>query len=96
MTSSPPLPVLLGLLCLWLLVLVPSSRSISVADVVKDFCLSAYQADLEREGKVIPAAQLDRTCACVGDRVARGSDVEDAHEACGRILDQRSVRKPSF
>jgi hypothetical protein len=95
MPSSPPRPVLFGLLCLWLLALVPSSRSISVADVVKDFCLSAYQADLAREGKVVPAAQLDRTCACVGDRVAKGSDVEDAHEACGRTLDQRSVRKPS-
>lgn len=88
-------PVVIPLLCLGLFALVPASRSISVAEVVKEFCLSAYQADLEREGKVVPAAQLDRTCACVGDQVAKGSDVEDAHEACGRTLDQRSVQKPS-
>ena len=95
MLSSPPRPVLIGLLLLGLYALVPISRSISVAEVVKEFCLSAYQADLEREGKVVPAVQLDRTCACVGDRVAKGSDVEDANEACGRSLDQRSVQKPS-
>ena len=95
MNPSPPRPVLIGLLCLGLVSMVPASRSISVAEVVKAFCLSAYQADLQREGKVAPAAQLDRTCACVGERVATGSDVEDAHDACGRNLDQRSVSKPS-
>ena len=95
MNPSPPRPVLIGLLCLGLVSFIPASRSISVAEVVKAFCLSAYQADLQREGKVAPAAHLDRTCACVGARVAKGSDVEDAHDACGRNLDQRSVSKPS-
>lgn len=95
MKTSPPRPVLIGLFCTGLLCFIPSSRSISVAEVVKAFCLSAYQADLQKEGKVAPAAQLDRTCACVGERVAEGSDVEDANDACGRTLDQRSVRKPS-
>jgi hypothetical protein len=94
MNPSSPRPVLSGLLLLGLIFIAPASRSISVAEVVKAFCLSAYQSDLHREGKVAPAAQLERTCACVGDRVANGSDVEEANEACGRTLEQRSVSKP--
>lgn len=84
MYPKPSRPVLNGLLCLGLVSFIPASRSISVAEVVKAFCLSAYQADLQREGRVAPAAQLDRTCACVGERVAKGSDVEDANDNCGR------------
>ena len=83
----PPRPVRMvpiGLLCLGLAALVPSSRAISVSEVVKAFCLSAYQADLQKEGKSVSPALLDRTCGCVGDRVAQGSDVEDAHAVCGR------------
>ena len=46
MNPSPPRPVLIGLLCLGLASFIPASRSISVAEVVKAFCLSAFQADL--------------------------------------------------
>ena len=84
---TPPLiPVGCGLallLGLGLGLSVGASRSISVSEVVKAFCLSAAQAALRQQGKPVPAAQLDRNCGCVGDRVARGSDVEDAHAACG-------------
>ena len=95
MHYSPPRPAAFGLLLLGLLAIAPASGATSVADVVKAFCLSAYQADLKKQGKSVSLTQIDRTCGCVGERVAEGSDVEDAHDACGRPPDLRSVRKPS-
>lgn len=86
----------IGLLCLGIAALVPSSRAISVAEVVKAFCLSAYQAELQKEGKSVSPAQLDRTCGCVGDQVAQGNDVEDAHAVCGRPQAQRLVTSPTL
>ena len=82
----------LGLVGLELIALGPASRTISVSDVVKAFCLSAYQADLQKEGKTASASQLDRTCGCVGEKVAEGRDVEDAHALCGRPQEQPSVQ----
>jgi hypothetical protein len=98
MHSRPPHPVragllCLGLVCLELIALVPASRAISVSEVVKAFCLSAYQANLQKEGKTATPAQLDRTCGCVGEKVSEGSDVEDAHVVCGRSQEQRSVQR---
>lgn len=95
MVSSPLQLASVGLLFLGLVGLGPSSRAISVSDVVKAFCLSAYQADLLKEGKRVSPALLDRTCSCVGERVAQGSDVEEAHIVCGRplgaaLIDQRA------
>jgi len=84
-----------GLLLLGLIAWVPAGQTTGVAEVVKAFCLSAYQADLKKQGKSLSLSQIDRTCGCVGDRVAQGSDVEDAHDACGRHSDQRAVRAPS-
>jgi hypothetical protein len=84
MPPSPVRMVPIGLLCLGLAALVPSSRAISVSEVVKAFCLSAYQADLQKEGRSVSPALLDRTCGCVGEQVALGSDVEDAHAVCAR------------
>jgi len=85
----------IGLLLLGLIAWVPAGRTTGVAEVVKAFCLSAYQADLKKQGKSLSLSQIDRTCGCVGDRVAQGSDVEEAHDACGRQSDQRAVRAPS-
>jgi len=96
MTPRPARILPIGLLCLGLAGLVPSSRGISVSEVVKAFCLSAYQADLQKAGKSVPPAQLDRTCGCVGERVAQGSDVEDAHAVCGRPQAQRLVTSPTL
>ncbi|MEB3202902.1 MAG: hypothetical protein VKK05_08850 [Synechococcus sp.] len=93
------LPVLrslpLALLVLGLIASEGEARAASLAEVVKAFCLSAYQADLKQQGKTLSLALIDRTCDCVGGRVAQGSDVEDANEACGRPPDLRSVRKSS-
>lgn len=84
-----------GLLLLGLAVSGSDLRAASLAEVVKAFCLSAYQAELRQQGKTLSPALIDRTCDCVGGRVAQGSDVEDAHEACGRSPDLHSVRKSS-
>jgi hypothetical protein len=84
-----------GLLLLGLIAWVPAGHTAGVAEAVKAFCLSAYQADLKRQGKSMSLSQIDRTCGCVGERVAQGSDVEDAHDACGSHSDQRTVRTPS-
>ncbi len=93
----PPLLRLapLGLLLLGLVASGRESRATSLAEVVKAFCLSAYQADLRQQGKTLSLSLIDRTCDCVGGRVAQGSDVEDANEACGRSPDLRSVRTSS-
>ena len=101
MSPRPVRIVPIGLLCLGLAWLglagpVASSRGISVSEVVKAFCLSAYQADLQKDGKSVSPAQLDRTCGCVGERVAQGSDVEDAHAVCGRPQAQRLVTSPTL
>jgi len=96
MHPKPMRRAALGLLCLGLAALIPSSRATSVAEVVKAFCLSAYQADLQKAGKSVSAAQLDRTCGCVGERVAQGSDVEEAHTVCGRPQAQRLVTSPTL
>jgi hypothetical protein len=82
----------IGLLCLGLMALMSASRATSVSEVVKAFCLSAYQADLKKQGRTLSLSQIDRTCGCVGERVAQGSDVEDAHDTCGHPQEQRSVR----
>ncbi len=85
----------LGLLLVGLVASGRESRATSLAEVVKAFCLSAYQADLRQQGKTLSLSLIDRTCDCVGGRVAQGSDVEDANEVCGRSPDLRSVRTSS-
>jgi hypothetical protein len=92
---SAPLSLLLGGVLSGLVAWMPAGQTTSVAAVVKAFCLSAYQADLKKQGKSLSLSQMERTCGCVGERVAQGSDVEDAHDACGRHADQRAVRGPS-
>jgi hypothetical protein len=84
----------LGLLLLGLVASGSESRATSLAEVVKAFCLSSYQADLKQQGKALSLALIDRTCDCVGGRVAQGSDVEDAKGVGGRPRDLRSFTPP--
>ena len=67
----------------WLLSLVPSPcQAGGIEQVVRTFCLSAFQVEMQRAGKVPPAGMADFACSCVADRIVDGTSLDDAQHTC--------------
>jgi hypothetical protein len=67
----------------WLLSLAPSpGQAGGIEQVVRSFCLSAFQMEMQRAGKVPPAGMADFACSCVADRIVDGTSLDDAQHTC--------------
>jgi hypothetical protein len=67
----------------WLLSLAPAPcQAGGIEQVVRSFCLSAFQVEMQRAGKVPPAGMADFACSCVADRIVDGTSLDDAQHTC--------------
>ena len=58
-------------------------------DVVKGFCLAAFQSEMVQAGKQPPAGMANFACACVAERISGGSSVNDARTNCRQATARR-------
>jgi hypothetical protein len=54
----------------------------SVTEVVKAFCLSAFEVEMAQAGKTPPAGMAHFACDCVADRITTGSSINAARSSC--------------
>lgn len=66
----------------WLFSLGPASRAGGIEQAVRSFCLTAFQMEMQRAGKVPPAGMADFACSCVADRIVDGTSLDDAQQSC--------------
>lgn len=60
----------------------PASRAGGIEQAVRSFCLTAFQMEMQRAGKVPPAGMADFACSCVADRIVDGTSLDDAQHSC--------------
>lgn len=58
-------------------------------DIVKTFCLSAFETELAQSGKQAPAGMANYACGCVADQLSTGSGLSKAREYCREATAQR-------
>ena len=58
------------------------TRAGALEQVVRTFCLTAFQQEMQRAGKVPPAGMADFACSCVADRLGDGTSLHDAQQSC--------------
>jgi hypothetical protein len=91
-----PGPGGLGLLCtaLALVALLPLEARVEagtgpILEVVRSFCLSAFETELAQSGKKAPAGMASYACNCVADRISSGSSIAAARNSCKAATSQR-------
>ena len=60
----------------------PASRAGGIEQAVRSICLSAFQQEMQRAGKVPPAGMADFACSCVADRIIDGTSLDAAQQTC--------------
>ena len=66
-----------------------ASGDSSFAEVVKGFCLSAFQNEMAQAGKQPPAGMANFACACVAERISGGSSLTAARSSCRQATARR-------
>ena len=79
---SPWLPGLMGVALLCGLVGQSTARAGGLEQVVRSFCLTAFEQEMHRAGKGPPAGMADYACSCVADRIVDGTSLDDAQQTC--------------
>jgi hypothetical protein len=59
-----------------------ASRAGTLEQAVRSICLSAFQQEMQRAGKVPPDGMADFACSCVADRIVDGTSLADAQQTC--------------
>jgi hypothetical protein len=67
----------------------PAGAEQGLGEIVKAFCLSAFESEMEQAGKVPPAGMADYACGCMAGRLQGGSSITTARAACR----QETVRR---
>jgi hypothetical protein len=52
-------------------------------------CLTAFESEMSRAGKVAPEGMAGFACRCVTDRIMQGKGVEEARKECRQATIQR-------
>lgn len=60
-----------------------------MGEVVKAFCLSAFENEMAQAGKHPPAGMASFACGCVADRITGGSSIETARSSCREATARR-------
>jgi len=58
-------------------------------DIVKTFCLSAFETELAQAGKQAPAGMANYACGCVADQLNTGTSLSNARQYCREATAQR-------
>jgi hypothetical protein len=53
-----------------------------LGEMVRSFCLSAFQSEMAQAGKTPPAGMASFACSCVADRITAGSSLDTARGSC--------------
>lgn len=67
----------------------PAGAEQGFGEIVKAFCLSAFETEMEQAGKVPPAGMADYACGCMAGRLRGGSSIDTTRAACR----QETVRR---
>jgi hypothetical protein len=57
--------------------------------IVQAMCLTAFESEMSRAGKVAPEGMAGFACRCVTDRIMQGRGVEEARKECRQATIQR-------
>jgi hypothetical protein len=60
-----------------------------IGEIVKTFCLSAFENEMTQAGKSAPAGMAHYACDCVADRITSGSSLEMARSSCREATARR-------
>jgi hypothetical protein len=60
-----------------------------ILEVVRSFCLSAFETELAQSGKSAPEGMANYACSCVADRIASGSSIAEARSNCRAATSRR-------
>jgi hypothetical protein len=61
----------------------------SVGAIVQAMCLTAFESEMSRAGKVAPEGMAGFACRCVTDRIMQGRGIEEARKECRQATIQR-------
>jgi hypothetical protein len=64
-------------------------RAGGLNDIVKSFCLSAFESELAQAGKQAPAGMANYACGCVADQLSTGASLSNARQYCREATAQR-------
>ncbi|KEF42203.1 MAG: hypothetical protein ER33_07545 [Cyanobium sp. CACIAM 14] len=60
-----------------------------ILEVVRSFCLSAFETELAQAGKTAPDGMANFACSCVADRITSGSSIASARSDCKAATSKR-------
>jgi hypothetical protein len=60
-----------------------------ILEVVRSFCLSAFETELAQAGKSAPEGMANYACSCVTDRIAAGNSIAAARSSCRAATSRR-------
>ncbi|MEA5414403.1 hypothetical protein [Synechococcus sp. BA-132 BA5] len=60
-----------------------------ILEVVRSFCLSAFETELAQSGKKAPDGMANYACSCVADRITSGSSIASARSSCKDATSKR-------
>lgn len=58
-------------------------------EIVRAFCLSAFETEMEQAGKTPPAGMANYACGCMAGRLRAGSSIDTARAACRQETSKR-------
>lgn len=58
-------------------------------EIVRAFCLSAFETEMEQAGKTPPIGMADYACGCMAVRLRAGSSIDTARAACRQETSRR-------
>jgi hypothetical protein len=63
-------------------VLPAGASSGGLGEMVRSFCLSAFESEMAQAGKTPPAGMASFACSCVANRITGGSSLDTARGSC--------------
>ena len=66
-----------------------AARAEGVGAIVQAMCLTAFESEMSKAGKVAPEGMAGFACRCVADRIIQGKGVEVARKECRLATMQR-------
>lgn len=67
----------------------PAGAEQGFGEIVRAFCLTAFETEMEQAGKVPPAGMADYACGCMTGRLRGGSSIHTARAACRKETARR-------
>jgi hypothetical protein len=58
-------------------------------EIVRAFCLSAFETEMEQAGKTPPAGMADYACGCMAGKLRAGTSIDTARAACRQETSKR-------